>query len=139
MQRTIGLDIGEKRIGVAVSDPLGMMAHPLTTLTWKGLPELARTLRILLKEQNAGSIVVGLPLTMKGESSKKTEEVQKIINGLKNLLDVPIQEIDERLTTKMAERDLHLLNKKPSKNRDKIDQIAAVYILQTYLDKKKIL
>jgi len=137
VKRKIGLDIGEKRIGVAVSDPLGMMAHPLKTITWKGVSELAKTLKNLIQEQNADCVVVGLPLTMKGEASKKTEEVQNIVNDLKMLLNIPVEETDERLTTKMAERDLHLMNKKPSKNRDKIDQIAAVYILQTYLDKMK--
>jgi len=137
MRRKIGLDIGEKRIGVAISDALGMMAHPLTTIAWKNLPALIISLQDLIRDNDADGLIVGIPLTMKGSASKKTEEIQEISQALKKELDVPVIEIDERLTTKMAERDLHMMNKKPSKNRNMIDQIAAVYILQTYLDKIK--
>lgn len=138
MKKVLALDIGEKRVGIAISDLLGMMAHPLQTLVFRGINDLSETLNRLVQEHDAGCVVVGVPYTMKGTKSKKTEEVLEIVAQLKALLPVKIEEIDERLTTRMAERDFHALNKKPSKNRKTIDQIAAVYILQTYLDKVKV-
>lgn len=137
MKKILALDIGEKRIGIAVSDALGFMAHPLTTLKWKGPAALVSELKELLAHHDADRIVVGIPYSMKGSRSAKTDQVLEIAAQLRASLPVSVEEIDERLTTRMAERDLHAVSKKPSRHRDKIDQIAAVYILQTYLDKKK--
>lgn len=135
-QKIIALDIGEKRIGVAVSDALGMLAHPLKTIRWQGIDNLARELDTLARELEADKIVVGMPFTLKGTTSQKTEQVYEICQGLRERLRVEIIEQDERLTTRMAENALHAVGKKPSRQRDKIDQIAAVYILQSYLDKR---
>lgn len=135
-QKIIALDIGEKRIGVAVSDALGMLAHPLKTIRWQGIDNLARELDTLVRELEADKIVVGMPFTLKGTTSQKTEQVYEICQGLRERLGVEIIEQDERLTTRMAENALHAVGKKPSRQRDKIDQIAAVYILQSYLDKR---
>lgn len=137
MKKVLALDIGEKRIGVAISDALGMLAHPHQTLQWKGISDLASTLNRIIDSEDVDTIVVGVPVTMKGTPSRKTNEILEIIETLRSLLPVKIEEYDERLTTRMAERDLYALNKKPSKHRDKIDQIAAVYILQGYLDTHK--
>lgn len=135
-QKIIALDIGEKRIGVAVSDALGMLAHPLKTIRWQGIDNLARELDTLVRELEADKIVVGMPFTLKGTTSQKTEQVYEICQGLRERLGVEIIEQDERLTTRMAENALHAVGKKPSRQRDKIDQIAAVYILQSFLDKR---
>ncbi len=133
--RIIALDIGEKRIGVAVSDTLGMFAHPLKTIIWKGYNRFVGELKEIIAEQEAAAVVIGMPYTLKGTISKKTEDVQKLAGQLRESLTIEIVEEDERLTTKMAENALHAVGKKPSKQRDKIDQIAAVYILQSYLDR----
>ncbi len=134
--KIIALDIGEKRIGVAVSDALGMFAHPLKTIAWKGYNRFVGELKEIIAVQEAAAVVIGMPYTLKGTASKKTEEVQKLAGQLRESLNIEIIEEDERLTTKMAENALHAVGKKPSKQRDKIDQIAAVYILQSYLDRK---
>lgn len=138
MNKKLALDIGEKRIGVAISDGLGMLAHPLKTLKWKNINTLVEDLNQIISSHDIDCVVVGIPYSMKGTLSAKTEQVIEIVDQLRSVLEIKIEEIDERLTTKMAERDLHAMNKKPSKNREIIDQIAAVYILQTYLDRNKL-
>ncbi len=132
----LALDIGQVRIGVAVSDALGMLAHPLTTLKWKNTSQLVADIKRLIAERNAGALVVGMPLTLKGTASKQTEKIKQIVLALKEELDIEVLEIDERLTTKMAEIQLRESGKKASRHRDIIDQMAAVNILQSYLDRK---
>lgn len=135
MKRFLALDMGEKRIGVAVSDALGMLAHPLTTLQWRGINRLVADLEVLIQQNEIAGLVIGVPLTLKGTHSKKTLEIMEIIAKLRARLAVEIFEADERLTTKMASDALKAVGKKPSKQRHNIDQIAAVYILQSYLDR----
>jgi putative Holliday junction resolvase len=135
--KVLGIDLGEKRVGVAISDALGMFAHPLVTLTWKNEETFINDIEKLAKENAVEKIVVGVPYTMKGTRSAKTEEVLEIIEIMRNKLKIQIIEIDERLTTKMAEQAFLAVGKKSSKNRHKIDQVAASYILQSYLDSIK--
>ncbi len=137
MKKILGLDLGERRVGVAISDGIGMFAHPLKTLQWKGVQHLAAELKMIIGEQNVDRVVIGIPFTMKGTSSKKTTEISGIADQLSTLLDVEIIRIDERMTTQMAHQSLHAVGKKPSRNKEKVDQIAAVFILQTFLDKNK--
>ena len=132
----LALDIGSVRIGMAISDALGFMAHPLNTLKWTNTNILIDELNQVIKTKNVQRIAVGLPLNMSGQYTKQTENVNKIVDKLVLNLDIPVETIDERLTTKMAEKMLQGVGKKASKNRHVIDQIAAVNILQTYLDKK---
>ncbi len=134
--RILALDIGEKRIGLAISDEMGLLAHPVKTLKCENKEKLVSDLEQIIREKNIIELVIGMPYNMKGFYSKKTEEIQEIKNFLASTLKISIVEEDERLTTKMAERTLHDLGKKPSRNRDKIDQIAAMHILQSYLDRK---
>jgi putative Holliday junction resolvase len=134
--RILALDIGQKRIGLAISDELGMFAHPLDTLIFFNIDDLIENLKSIITSKNITELVVGIPYALKGTKSKKTEEVLQIKQELNANLSIPIHEIDERLTTKLAERTLHNLGKKPSKNRHIIDQIAATEILQTYLDRE---
>lgn len=133
--RILALDIGEKRIGIAISDALGLFAHPHETLKWSGLDDLISYLIKTIQSKEITDLVIGIPYTLKGSKSKKTEEILKIKNDIAKSVHIPVHEIDERLTTKMASSTLHSLGKKPSKNRNIIDQIAATYILQSYLDK----
>jgi len=136
LSKILALDIGEKRIGLAISDALGMLAHPLTTLAWQGIARLTEALEKIILDEGVDKIVVGMPFTLKGGSSKKTEEIKKLSDQLKERLQVPVLEQDERLTTNMASDALQAVGKTPSKHRNKIDQIAAVYILQSYLDRR---
>lgn len=138
-EKILGIDMGERRIGLALSDGLGLLAHPLLTLPWKGVENLIKELNRIIDRESVKKLVIGVPFTMKGSHSAKTEQVKNIIEQLRQQLRVEIIEIDERLTTKMAERIFQSLGKQPSKNRDKIDQLAAVFILQTYLDQIHLL
>jgi len=133
--KKLALDIGTVRIGVAISDGLGLLAHPLTTLKWKNVQTLLKEINDLLEKNDIESVIVGVPLTMKGQQSEQTKRVLSIIGFLEENLNVPIIQIDERLTTKMAEMQLRDAGKQASRSRNIIDQIAAVNILQTYLDK----
>ncbi len=134
MDKILSLDLGTKRIGVAVSDALGMLAHPFDVWKWKSIEYLLEQLKTTIKQHNIKKLVVGVPWTMKGTASQKTEEVFEIINSLEESLDIPVIKIDERLTSKMAQDSLKIMGKKPSRNKSKIDQLAAVIILQSYLD-----
>jgi len=135
--RILAIDIGEKRVGISVSDELGLIAHPLETLEWKGTDNLIDSLKYLIETKRITELVIGIPYTLKGSKSKKTEEVLKIKKSILENINLPIHEEDERYTTKLAEQVLRTVGKKPSKNRDIIDQVAATYILQSYLDRKK--
>ncbi len=132
--KILAIDVGQKRIGVAISDALGMLAHPYKTIRWRTVKALIYELKEIIEQEKIVSIIVGMPYTLKGGHSKKTEEVHVIAEALKDALPVPVLVQDERLTTKMAEDALRSVGKKPSRERQQIDQIAAVYILQSYLD-----
>jgi len=134
MEKILALDMGEKRIGVAISDGLKMLAHPFKTLQWKNEAQLLIDLQEIIRDEHIVILVVGLPITMKGHFSARTEEVAKVIDYLREHLNMHVKEMDERLTTVMAEKALQSVGKKASKQRDKIDQIAATYILQAFLD-----
>lgn len=134
--RILGIDIGTKRIGLALSDELGLFAHPFKTIHWTGINKFVDFLKTTIQEQSISELVIGIPYSMKGNQSAKTDEILKIVNKLKEVIHIPIFQEDERLTTKLAEQSLRSVGKKPSQNRDVIDQIAATYILQSYLDRK---
>jgi len=91
----------------------------------------------LIAEEDVERLIVGVPYTMQGSHSQRTEQILQMIEALRTQISVPIETADERLTTVMAEKALHRVGKKPSKHRKIIDQIAAVFILQNYLDTKK--
>ncbi|MBN2423894.1 MAG: Holliday junction resolvase RuvX [Calditrichaceae bacterium] len=136
-QKYLGIDLGEKRIGLAVSDELGMLAHPLQTLVFTNIDKLVSDLRKIIDDHNISGMVIGIPYTMKGLHSKKTAEILTQVDELKGKISVPVFTIDERLTTKMAQDALHAAGKKTGKSRSIIDQVAAVYILQSFLDSQK--
>lgn len=136
MQRKIlAMDIGERRVGLALSDELGMLAHPYKTIQWKGLDNFITLIKQIIAYENIDKLVIGIPYALNGGLSKKANEIKIISDHIKNQIDIEVIEIDERLTTKMAMQALHAVGKKPSKNRNTIDQVAAVYILQSYLDR----
>ena len=136
-QRTLGLDVGSRRIGVALSDASGMLATPLTTIM--AVPQAQALERIgrLCAEHEVVEIVVGLPLTLRGEVGPQAETVQKFAEALGQSIALPIQFFDERLTTAAAEQQLRDLGMKPEKRKLQIDQVAAAIILQDYLDQRR--
>ena len=137
--RILGLDYGSKTVGVAVSDPLGLTAQKVETIWRKQENKLRRTLaRIeeLAAEYGVEKIVVGLPKNMNNSLGFKAEEIQNFIEGFKSYLPdaFPIDWIDERLTTVQAENVLLEANVSRKKRKKFVDKIAAVFMLQTYMD-----
>ena len=132
-----GLDFGDKTIGVAVSDMSLIIASPITTIKRKGNIKDLNKLFDLIKEYNVGGLVFGLPLSLNGEENKRTVKVRKFIKQLKLLKDINIELYDERFSSdiifKTFRKDLQSTNK----IKKKIDQQAAAYILQGFLDNAK--
>lgn len=136
MARYLAIDYGHKRSGLAVSDPTFTIAQKLKTITFKSIQQLVSEIKQIAAEYQVIKIILGLPLNLKGQDSEKTREVRLFAEKLTAELSVPIVLFDERFSTARAEQVLHLLGKKPSRNRDVIDQLAAQDILQTYLDQE---
>lgn len=132
--RILGIDYGSKRIGLAISDPLGLTAQGLPTLLRTNISADVTELQNLVKERDIKEIVVGLPKNMNNTLGEKAEEVLKFIDYLKTCVSVPIKTFDERLSTVMGNRFLKESNMSGKKRKKKIDMVAAQLILQCYLD-----
>jgi putative Holliday junction resolvase len=132
--RVLGLDIGSKRIGIAVSDELGLTAQGLRTLNARPREEAVRVLHELVREYRIREIVVGLPVNMDGSSGPGAEAVREFSRTLEEALPVPIHFVDERMTSSQAERVLLEGNVSRKKRRAVRDRLAAVLILQSFLD-----
>ena len=132
--RILGLDIGDRRIGIAMSDPLGITAQRLTMLQRSDPDSDIERLVTLAREHDAQHVVVGLPLTMQGTVGEQAKRVLEFVEALKERLDCPVHLVDERLTTVQGERALITMDTSRHRRKQLIDQIAAQLILQTYLD-----
>jgi putative holliday junction resolvase len=134
--RAMGLDIGHKRIGVAVSDKTKSIAQNLMTLNRRDIKSDLRTLKGIIEEREVDLIVIGLPLNMNGTIGSKAEDILKLKNRLEEELKIKVETYDERLTSKEAEDILIEGDVSRKKRKEKIDKIAACLILQNYLDLK---
>jgi putative Holliday junction resolvase len=134
-KRYLGLDFGGRRIGVAVSDPGGIIAQPLETLTVNGVGDAVRQVCRIIGERGVVAVVVGLPLNLSGTESELTEDVRKFAERLRSACPAPVYFEDERLSSRQAETVLHAHGKKIKGNKGKIDRISAAVILQSYLDR----
>lgn len=135
--RVLALDVGGRRIGVAVSDPTGTLARPLTTLTRRGHLEDAAVVASLAAREGAGLVVVGLPITLRGEVGPQARAVLAFIDALRDSLTVPVLPWDERLSTAQAEALMRRQGQRPSRQRERVDALAAALILQSYLDSRR--
>lgn len=133
MESVLALDVGDVRIGIAGSDPLGITAQPIETLTRKKQAEDAKHVLEIAKRRGAGTLVIGLPLNMDGSAGAQAEVSLRFAQALKKLGAPPIRLLDERLTTRAAHRTLMEGGMRREKRKGVVDQLAAVYILQTYL------
>src|SRR5699024_8585525 len=133
----LGLDVGSKTIGVAVSDLLHVTAQGVTTISWNehDMTTADQELADIIKEYDISKIVIGLPKHMDGSKSDRGEISSIYANRLERIFKVPTVLIDERLSTVAAERTLLLADVSRKKRKDVIDKMAAVWILQSYLDK----
>ena len=134
MSRILAIDFGEKRIGLAVSDPLNLLATPLDTLTYDDDKHMINHIVGLVKSCNVSRIVVGDPIGLKQQKTIQTKKVDDFIARLKSVVSTQIIPWDERFTSSEAESILRQKGVKPSENKQLIDQMAARIILQEYLD-----
>lgn len=134
--RIMGLDYGDKTIGVAISDVLGLIAQSKGVIRRKNLTEDFIKLQDYLEEYQITEIVVGFPINMNGTLGPRVEKTNQFVNFLRKRVDIPVNLWDERLTTVAAERVLLEADLSRSKRKDVIDAVAAALILQGYLDLK---
>jgi putative Holliday junction resolvase len=136
--RYLGLDVGSKRIGVAVSDELGLNAQPVLTLTRKRNPrDDMRSLARLCRRFGCAGIVAGNPLHLSGEVSPQAAKTQAFAEELAQLAGLPLHLWDERLTTREAHAMLYAAGKTRQEHKPLVDQVAAVLILQSFLDARR--
>lgn len=131
--RSLGLDIGDRRIGVAMSDPQGILASPLTIINRADEPSDINAILAIIDQNQVGAVVVGLPLSLNGSLGPQAEKVQDFAHQLRRHTEVTVEFRDERLTTASAQR-LMKMTGKDRRSRD--DAMAAALILQGYLDEK---
>ena len=134
--RALGLDIGDVRIGVALSDPMGVIASPLTAIAIAKVADPAQAVCDLAREHEAQHIVAGMPLTNKGEEGHQAEKVRVFLDKLRAMTDLPIETIDERYTSVIAERALRDMGGRRKKPKGAVDALAAQQILQTWLERR---
>jgi len=135
--RIIGIDTGEKRVGVAISDALGITAQGLSVIERKGDESLFDELKNIIDEHKVIEIVVGLPLNMDGSYGPKAKEAVRFSESLGKKFDIPIKLWDERMTTAEVQRIMIAADVSRQKRKKKIDKLAAQVMLQSYLNSKK--
>ena len=137
--RVLAIDYGTKRVGIAVSDPTGIIAQPLEFILAEPADKFWSRLDSILKEKEVGRIIVGMPRNMDGSFGPAAQRVEGFVGELRAKGPIPVQTLDERLTTRQAERVLIQGNTRREKRKEKIDQTAAAILLQSYLDSQAAL
>src|SRR3954451_8118791 len=132
--RILGLDHGTKRIGIAVSDELKMIAQPLEFIEAEPFAPFLERLKQIIREKEVELIIVGLPRNMDGSYGPAALKVREFVAVLKDAITIPIRTLDERLTSAQANRFLIEANVRRSERKEKVDKTAAALLLQGYLD-----
>jgi putative Holliday junction resolvase len=132
--RVMGLDVGDKRIGIAVSDPMGWIAQGHSVLHRTNLANDFKSLKQICDEMEVEKVVVGYPRNMNGTVGPRAQETENFARQLQDYVQLPIEFWDERMTTQIAERVLLSADVSRRKRRQVIDKMAAISILQNYLD-----
>jgi putative Holliday junction resolvase len=140
--RILGVDVGQRRVGLAISDPSGTLARPLATLQVMSADDAVRQvaaemIRLGSEEDGLAAVVVGMPSHLDGTASRETPLVTAFIDSLKARTSLPVTEEDERLTSHEADRRLALRERDWRKRKKQLDSAAAAIILQDYLDRLK--
>lgn len=133
----LGLDIGRRRVGVAGCDGTGLIASGLTTIKRTSFDRDVEQLRQLVEQRQVQVLVVGLPYSMDGSIGSQARQVQKLARRWSAALDLPVEYVDERLTSFQAEQLLHAERRSPSRHKAEIDRKAAALILQQWLDERR--
>ena len=134
-KRTIGLDYGEARTGVAVSDLFGITAQGVCSISHKSDKELLEKLKSYIDEYKPVKIIIGMPLNMNASAGERVNKTKRFISKLKKEFSIEVETIDERLTTVASHRTMTELGVKKDKKKSIVDMMSAVLILQMYLDK----
>jgi len=132
----LGIDFGDRRIGLAISDPMGIIASPYSVLDRKFTPDYFSEIDKVILKFNISKIIVGLPLTMKGTDSEQTKKVRVFVEELKLKVNLPVEVIDERMSSVSAQKFLIEQGIKTGHNKGEIDITAAAIMLQEYLETK---
>ena len=135
--RVIAVDPGTKRVGVAVSDPTGTIAQALTTVQAEPRETLAARLSQIAADQEAKRIVVGLPRRLDGSYGPEAKAARELADELRKASSLPVELVDERLTTVAAERSLVAGGMRRAKRKMSVDRVAATLLLQSHLDRKR--
>ena len=135
--RIVGLDVRDVRIGVAVSDPLGIIAQPHSVIRCASPDKDVEAVRQVVADSEAVRLVVGVPLNREGKPGPQAEKVLAFIERLRGVVNVPIVTQDERYSTAAAQRTLIAANVRRAKRKQVVDKIAAHHILQTHLDRQR--
>lgn len=135
-ERALGLDYGRARIGLAVSDELGMLAHPRPALPAEPRARVLRALRTLVREEQITRVILGLPRNMDGTSGRSEVRVREFARELEQVLGLEVVLVDERLSTVQASLLLREGGTRARQQKEKIDSAAAAILLQTYLDRR---
>jgi len=133
LPRILAVDWGARRIGMAVSDPLGVIASPLPTLEIRGEAQAVARVADTIRELEADAVIVGLPLTLSGARGEAAEAAERFAARLREACDVPVSLYDERLTSALAERRLRESGAKLRRRKGRVDQGAAAALLESWL------
>ena len=136
MGRFLAIDFGEKRVGLALSDPTKIIAKPFKSITYTDHDDLLNQISLIIEEKNVEKIILGFPKSLKGENTAQTNKVMSFFNLIKNKSIIPIVLQDERFSSVSAKKSLILQNIKTGHNKGVIDETAAAIFLQLYLDRK---
>ena len=136
--KIMGIDYGDSRVGIALTDSLGITAQGLETIHHNGNDKIVlKRLEEIINENEVGTIVIGMPYKLNGDPADRVEITKKFIQKLKCKFNkVKIEEIDERLTTVAAHKTMNLLDVKNKKKKNIVDTLSAVYILEMYINRK---
>ena len=135
MGRFLAIDFGEKRVGLALSDPMKIIAKPFKTIFYSNQNDLINKIALIIKDKKIEKIILGLPKGLKGNNTSQTNIVIEFYNYIKDKIDTPIVMEDERLSSVSAKKSLILQDIKTGHNKSLIDETAAAIFLQLYLDK----
>ncbi len=139
MNRALGIDHGEARIGLAISDELGMLAHPLETIHIRDVADPLARIAVIVERDKIGMIILGLPRNMNGTYGPAAEKVRAFAETLRARVSCDVKLWDERLTSVAAQRALHEAGRNVKQSREVIDQVAAQMILQGWMDAQALL
>lgn len=135
--RLLGIDYGDRRIGLAISDEMGLIAHKLPLIEISNMDEAIQNIVVCIEEKNISEVVIGLPKNMNDTIGPRAEIVLDFVEQLKNIINIPIVTWDERLTTMQAEEILSITTLSRKKKKGHLNTVSAQIILQSYLDAKR--